>query len=449
MRNLSAALTIKRNGKTRKEKKKVMWRLLVALVVLLAVAAAQDDLEASVDAFLSDDLGEDGPESGVSTTAGPQQTAPPTAATPSAEQVQWLREQQAVLFELYQVSMRRTNETRNWTKRSQMHFQRMKHHVVGATKRFNALRLKLRAEAKHRDLDRNTTLAHAPLVWNKALVGAKSSREPGFFIARVTVYSVFILWLAVLGILMIRHRLVIQSFWVALLVMSFVASVLGMVFSTLTSGRIAFASPLVTALEVAAFISLALLVSIVILFALLLCSALYTATFPDKGPLPRVVYIVPSVAFAATVCYGLVIQIYSAVTGVYVLDVSSVVLYALGALACLSLICFNVICFMKKPARQPLIILVASALLFAAVAVTVVLQAMFDFVSYSQFLDPYRGMLIVTPAIALAEVAVYLSFSLASVMPRKSHGVDLHQDVPVEGFSELPDARVPLRYAEY
>ncbi len=160
---------------------------------------------------------------------------------------------------------------------------------IKACNRFN----ELAARVMRRGYPPELVALHAPLAARSLTtdtVGA-TSRGRWFNITRLVLSAVALACLAVLAVLMVMHRRMVQTFWVALLVLIITACCLSLVFAGLTNVARQMDSVLSVAVAVGTFVLNALLASIITLYATLLCRALYAVAYRDRGPLTKLVFI--------------------------------------------------------------------------------------------------------------------------------------------------------------
>ncbi len=282
---LTVSLTRRRaiqEKRKKKKKKKSMWAV-VALLVLVSPGRAQSDIGREVDAFLDEDFeGRTSATSALSATtrtplvvtrkvvAPPKGTGAPRAASKATE---WLAKQNVALASLYATATQQTNETREMLEGSLVHFERATHAVNLAVNRFNDLMTRVRTASGGDD-----SLLHrvAPMALSELEPFALS---PDFSVSppRVAIFGLILVWFAVVAVLMVRHRRLIEPFCVVLLVLGSVTSLWITVFAGLEMFPRRLNSHLQDALEINAFLIVTMLCVTVNYYAVMLSQALYAS----------------------------------------------------------------------------------------------------------------------------------------------------------------------------
>ncbi len=410
-----------------------MWLARLVVASLLAVAVAQQDVDAAVDSFLKDDW--------RTTTEGGKTTSPGNVINETERA--WLVEQEKVLVSLWEVAHRHDNST---TQPNAL-YQAVMHNSMLTARRFALLAASVRARASQSEEGKKL----AP----SAFLSLKLEREvtfkgtcTRFSIAGEVIFGTLLVVFIVIAIVMIRFRMVAEKFWVALLIMSIVASAAKLVFSSLGRISLGIDSPLDTAVLVCDLFYRAIVAAIVTFYAVILCSALFSASFPERENLPRIVVVSPFVVLACAVIYGVIAVIYPVVSGVFALNLSNLVLFALTATFALVLVVFCAIAAVKTRVLQSALVLAASLLLFSLWLTTLVFLGLYTFVSMESFVVPFVSSLMTAEAVTLIEVAIFLLVSLWSAR-RKTPLNERSRKSVAGGYEELSqEQQVPLRYAE-
>ncbi len=394
----------------------------MVLLCLVAAAAAQDD-PADVDPLVGQ-VFDDGESDDPSLTASP-------APLPTVDE-QWLMSKRRELVALNDTANKRTEEARGRRNSSFVHYVRVLRKIIAAVHRYN----ELAAEVAARNVSSTRFAPIHPGYWGGA-------SDMPFSTAREVVFGVLLVAFAVLAVLMVLNRSVVEKFWVVLLVVSLVVIGLTILQASLERVKRELDSSLVLALEVLGFVYQSLLTVTVTVCATVLCKALYAAAYPDRPHLSPLVFIVPLCAVGAAICYGIFALVYPVVTGVYLVNATNLICYSLATANCLALAIACLLSVIRKPSLQSAIVFVACLLLFAVSTVSLVLLAMYTFVSMINFEIALGLMSVIAPALGFTELWLYLFFSVRNVSKRKSVASDAANEC-----SELSEMRVPLRYAE-
>ncbi len=129
-------------------------------------------------------------------------------------------------------------------------------------------------------------------------------------------------------------------------------------------------------------------------------------------------------------------------------DVSNFLLQALCAVGCVALFFACLIGAIRQPSRQSVLVLIAAIILVAVTSVWAVMSGLFYFVSAATYEMHLRVTTVIAPSTVLAEVIVYLSFSMISLVLHKSSSPEDSSARIGRSLTGrlLGDNSVPLRY---
>lgn len=400
---------------------------MTVLVACAVLALAQEDLEGDVDVFLAEDFEEPTMSRRPSTTRAPN--------TAALERV--LIAQQKELVRLWNSTQRVNNLKRV----SDFFFQQERHTAGEEWKKFQRLALAVRLTKLNETIIRR----RAPTAFQNLRLGVDHhavEQELALFTSMTVIFGVFLVVLAVAAALMVKHRTVVEGFWVALVVLAMLACCVNIVCASL--GRLPrdFGSPIMFSFDVLEFIVYTLLAAMVATYAVVLCKALYLVVFPDKGAVPRLAMIAPFAVVGCACCYGMFAVFYPYFSGNFLYNVSTLVFMMLTSAIALVLTVACAAAAVKSRSPASIGMVGASLVLFLAWTVLTVLRGLFSFFYFDQF--TLECIVVLIQAITLVEVVVFLLLSLTRISKGKQSAAD------ASGYSELQEEdRIPLRYAEF